>query len=214
MFLGVVPTDCIRQIFKVMDFTNVADVHLCCSGTFRLERAFAQIHPHIRVHSNDVSLFSCVIGGLATGAPVDFTFTGDLEWINARIGTDPNRRAAAVMVAFEMARYSRRNNTFNRHHFDFYQTNFMHYVDRTVPKVENILEALNVTSFFGGDWLDHARAGIERDATTLAFPPFAKGGYEAQFKFLAENVAWNEPSYGMWDVGSERSAGMHPQAGR
>lgn len=199
MFLGVVPADCIKQIFKVMDFSGVRDVHLCCSGTFRLERAFAQLHPEIRVHSNDVSLFSCVIGGLATEAPVDFRFVGELEWVEGELSANPIERAAAVMVAFEMARYASRSNIFTQRHFDYYAKHFLAHTSQMVPKVEALLAALNVSTFFGGDWLEHAKAGIEKDATTLAFPPFTKGGYEIQFKFLNENVQWDEPAYGLWD---------------
>ncbi|WP_371931006.1 hypothetical protein [Roseovarius sp. MMSF_3281] len=200
MFLGVVPTECIQQIFKVIDFTKERDVHICCSGTFRLERALQALAPQVKVHSNDVSLFSCVMGGLATGAPIEFTFTGELAGKEKLLEkADPVTRAAAVMVAFEMARYARRNNAYNVKHFDYYDRNFLHYVDRTVPKITRTLEAMEVNSFFPGDWLKHAHSAIERDAMILAFPPFAKGGYEAQFKFLNENVEWDEPAYGLWD---------------
>lgn len=200
MFLGVVPTECIQQIFKVIDFTKEREVHVCCSGTFRLERALTELAPHVRIHSNDVSLFSCVMGGLATGAPIEFTFTGELAPKEALLKDgDPIRRAAAVMVAFEMARYARRNNAYNVKHFDYYDRNFEHYIERTVTKITRTLEAMRVSTFFAGDWLAHARAAIERDAMILAFPPFAKGGYEAQFKFLNDNVSWDEPDYGLWD---------------
>jgi len=200
MFLGVVPTECIQQIFKVIDFSKEKDVHLCCSGTFRLERALTHLVPDVRIHSNDVSLFSCVIGGLATNAPIEFKFTGELQRHEELLkDADPLQRAAAIMVAFEMARYARRNNDYNVKHFNYYDHNFMDYVERTVPKIERTLDAMKVTSFFPGDWLKHAHAAIDRDAMILAFPPFAKGGYEAQFKFLNENVSWNEPPYGLWD---------------
>jgi hypothetical protein len=200
MFLGVVPADCIRQIMKIVDFSQIEDVHVCCSGTFRLERAISQLHPQVRIHSNDVSLFSCSIGGLATGKPERFTFTDELAFIEEEFaGADDVTRAACVMVAFEMARYARRNNAFNVKHFDYYRTRFAAYVEPTAEKVRALLDAFQITSFYRGDWRDHARASVEMGSPILAFPPFTKGGYEIQFKFLNDNIAWDEPAYGLWD---------------
>ncbi len=202
MFLGVVPKECLQQIIKVMDVEAWTDVHVCCSGTFRMDRALVQANPALRVHSNDVSLFSCCMAGLAIGKPVTFKFKGELAFVEKLIkGGDAITRAGAVMVAFEMARYSRRNNEFNRRHFDYYQNRFVEYVDKVRPKIEATLAQMHLTSFFGGDWRDHAKAAIEMGSNIIAFPPFSKGGYEAQFRFIDENVKWNAPPYDLYDPG-------------
>lgn len=200
MFLGIVPTECLRQIIKVMDVDKWTDVHVCCSGTFRMDRALASVNPKLRVHSNDVSLFSCAIGGLATDKPVEFTFRDELAFVEKLYGdADPIHRLAAVMVGFEMARFARRNNEFNIRHFDYYQKRFEHYVDKAVEKVKANLDGMRIESFYGGDWVDHAKAGIEMGSYIVGFPPFAKGGYEAQFKFIDDNVSWNSPKYEIYD---------------
>lgn len=35
----------------------------------------------------------------------------------------------------------------------------------------------------------------------LPFPPFFKGDYEAQFKFVDDNLKWDNPSYDLYDPG-------------
>ena len=45
-----------------------AQVFVGCSGSFRFDHAVRDVHPTVAVHSNDVSLLSCSLGALATGA--------------------------------------------------------------------------------------------------------------------------------------------------
>lgn len=62
MFFGAVPLDTIEQVFKIMDIAEWEDCHVCCSGSFRLERALSNTFPDLRIHSNDVSVYSAVVG--------------------------------------------------------------------------------------------------------------------------------------------------------
>lgn len=200
MFLGVLPLKCISQIFKTYDFSGARSVHSCCSGTFRLERSLLKAFPAIPLHANDVSLFSCAIGGLAMDRPVAFTFTGELERIETEIaGASPVERVAAVLVAFELARYASRSNLFAQKHFDYYLGHFHQHLEAVAPKVKDMVAELPLTSFAPVDWLEHLRAGVEAGSTITGFPPFTKGGYETQFKFLNQNVAWEAPRYSVWN---------------
>jgi hypothetical protein len=65
MFYGAVPTECIEQVFRIIDFSAWQKAYVCCSGSFRIERALKAKFPHLQVISNDVSLYSSAVGYLA-----------------------------------------------------------------------------------------------------------------------------------------------------
>jgi DNA adenine methylase-like protein/GNAT domain-containint protein len=200
MFFGAVPTDCIQQVFKIMDIESWNDAYVCCSGSFRLERALSQVYPNLGIHSNDVSVYSAVIGGLATGQPVHVDFVEKLAFVQELVeGKSDIERAAAVLVACEMSRFARGKNEFNRRHFRHYCDHFVSFMESTAARVEKSLDTMRVSSYFGGDWRKHAHTAVDNGAGILAFPPFFKGDYEAQFKFVDDNLKWTPPAYDLYD---------------
>ncbi len=64
-----------------MPFTAWREVFVGCSGSFRFDRAVKDVHPSVRVHSNDLSLLSCSLGAAAIGTEFPITFTGRLAFI-------------------------------------------------------------------------------------------------------------------------------------
>lgn len=200
MFFGAVPTDCIQQVFKIMDIEDWTDCYVACSGSFRLERALSNVYDDLTIHSNDVSVYSAAVGGLATNKPIDVKFRGRLSFVNELIDLDdPIEAAAAVLVGCEMSRYARGNTEFNKRHFQHYVKHFKMFASTTRTRVEKVLESLRVEEYFGGDWRIHADNSIGERSGLLAFPPFFKGDYEAQFKFIDDNIEWDEPAYDLYD---------------
>ena len=65
----------VEQITRTVPFTEWREVFVGCSGSFRFDRAVRDVHPSVRVHSNDVSLLSCALGALAAGTTVNLSFT-------------------------------------------------------------------------------------------------------------------------------------------
>lgn len=200
MFFGAVPTECIQQVFKIMDIENWSDCYVCCSGSFRLERALSQSYDSLKIHSNDVSVYSAAIGALATGKPIDVSFRNTLEFVNDLIAnSDDMDRVSAVLVGCEMSRYARGKTRYNTQHFAYYRDNFRHYIDRTRARLEKSLDTMRIEDYFGGDWRIHANNSIKPGSGVLAFPPFFKGDYEAQFKFIEDNISWQPPKYDLYD---------------
>ncbi|MFT6075148.1 MAG: hypothetical protein ACJAZ1_002073 [Yoonia sp.] len=200
MFFGAVPADCIAQVFKIMDIENWTDAHVCCSGTFRIERALSATYPNLRIHSNDVSPFSEAIGRVSEGKPFNMRFREDLEPLNKFLdgGTDLDR-AAAVMIACELARHCVRKTRYDIQHFNYWFDGFEHHLPVVKEKLEERCSIANVTSYFSGDWITHALDGVTRGSGILAFPPFFMGDYEKQFEFVNKTVEWDEPEYPMYD---------------
>ena len=197
MFVGSVPRPVVDQILRTVDFESWGTVFVCCSGSFRVDRAIKERHPKARIHSNDVSLLSCGLGALATGRTFPLTFRGRLDFVEAEVGSF-TERVAAVLVALEMAQY-KAGNAHATVHFRHYRDNFGRYLGSAVAKLAAFLDGLEIESFTPGDFRDHAKRAVETGGGIAAFPPTYKGGYERLYRFVDDNVDWAAPAYRVWD---------------
>ena len=197
MFTGAVPRAVVEQILRTVDFGAWGDVYVCCSGSFRVDRAIKERDPSARIHSNDVSLLSCGLGALATGRTFPLTFRGRLDFVEAEVGSFADR-VAAVLVALEMAQY-KADNAHAVAHFRHYRENFGRYLESAVAKLATFLDGLEIESFAPGDFRDHAGRASLAGGGIAAFPPTYKEGYERLYRFVDDNVDWAVPAYDVWD---------------
>jgi hypothetical protein len=199
VFTGAIPKPCIEQAFKIVPLSHGDTVFVCCSGSFRLEQAVMATGLGCPVHSNDVSLLSVMLGRHLTGAPVEFRFKGRLEPLEDALPDGGSvSRLGAIGVALELAKY-KGNSEHARAHFGHLMARADEYVTKARDKVAKYCERVRVTSFFAGDFRDHAERAIARGAVLFAWPPTYRGGYERLYKFLHDNVEWHEPSYRLFD---------------
>ncbi|MGU9981475.1 hypothetical protein ACJ4V0_15680 [Phreatobacter sp. HK31-P] len=199
-FQGAVPAGSLQQIARIIDFSAWPEVFVACSGTFRIERALLSKWPGLSIHSNDVSLLSCALAGLALGKPETFTFTGDLAFIEDMGLQRPVERVAALMVALDLGGYVMgKPNRYKESHAAHYRTHFASFVEKTAADLEIATQEMPLASFSPVDWLDHVDAAIARGAGIVTYPPTYKGGFEKQFVWIAANTGWEAPGYRVFD---------------
>ena len=197
MFTGAVPRAVVEQILRTVDFGAWGDVYVCCSGSFRVDRAIKERHPSARIHANDVSLLSCGLGALAKGQTFPLTFRGRLDFVEGEVSSFAER-VAAVLVALEMAQY-KAGNAHAVAHFRHYRDNFERYLASAAAKLAKFLDGLEIESFTPGDFRDQVKRAVEMGGGIAAFPPTYKGGYERLYRFVDDNVDWAAPAYRVWD---------------
>ena len=199
MFVGAVPLPAVEQITRTVPFAAWREVFVGCSGSFRFDRAVKDVHPAVKVHSNDVSLLSCALGALATGVEFPVSFTGRLAFIEEVVAGEPfAARVAAVEVALEMAKYKAAN-TYAETHFAHYQTRFADFLGAARARLTVFLDGLDIASFHAGDFREQAQRAAEAGGGVAAFPPTYKNGYERLYRFVDQNTAWAPPAYAVWD---------------
>jgi hypothetical protein len=204
MFIGAVPVEVAEQITRNVPMGDWKHLFLCCSGSFRMEQAFSQTFKALRIHSNDVSLYTTAVGNLILGRQIPFTFRDRMAFAEEALeGRSYHDRVAAIILAHEMSRYAA-SNPYMRKHFDHYRTNFGAMLDNASAKLAKLLPLIRIESYFGGDWRVHADAAITHFQETgeggiATFPPFFRGGYEKLYKFLDESVAWEPRPYDIYD---------------
>jgi hypothetical protein len=199
MFVGAVPKPAIEQITRSVPFDEWGEVFVGCSGSFRFDRAVKARHPTVKVHSNDVSLLSCSIGALATGAEFDIEFVGDLAFVQDVVGELPFlARVAAVEVVMEMAKY-RAPNIYAVTHYEHYRSRFRDFLAPAMARLESFLVGLDIDSFLPGDFRQQAQRAAAAGGGVATFSPTWKNGYERLYRFLDENTRWDRPAYDVWD---------------
>ena len=201
MFFGTVPTPCVEQILRVIPFDEWKGVHLCCSGTFKLEQAIHAKYPDVPIYSNDVSLWTNAIGSVLTQKPIKIIFRDKLQFIEDKLNNENLpyvQRVASVLVAQDMARYIR-NNAYSKKHWDYYVENFDHHRDKAAEKLQQLAEKNPIKGYFAGDWRDHVKEAAKKGMGIAAFPPFFYKNYETEYKFIHNNIDYDEPAYDLYN---------------
>lgn len=201
MFFGTVPNECIEQILRVVPFHEWNDCYTCCSGTFKIEQAIRSRNPELKIHANDVSLYSCALGRYLTNDPIRITFHSRLQFIEDYLGKDApfEMRVAAVLVAQERFVRYKGDNSYCRKVWDYSIELLPDLLAKAQAKLVERAAKTQLSSFFAGDWRTHIEHAAKKGAGVCAFPPFYKGGYESQYKFLEENTDWEKAPYDLYN---------------
>jgi hypothetical protein len=198
MFVGAVPMPVVNQLLRAVDCTSWPEIFVCCSGSFRVDRALKAKYGDKPVRSNDVSLISCAAGALLTGQSIEMKFTGRLAFMEDVGLVDFEARVAAAIVALRLGQFTG-SNAYARGHFDHCQRNFAEYLAKAREKVLLLRSGVVLDGFFAGDFRVHAQHAIEIGAGICGFMPTYKGGYERMYRFIDENTEWSRPSFATWD---------------
>lgn len=200
IFNGSIPPLCLAQIMRCVDFSQWPGVYVACSGMFTFERAIAQAYPRTRCVSNDVSLLSGAMAGLATGEALSFTFKGRFADLEEELqGAPYHVRVGALMTALLMARNHRHDNRRSRQHFQYYVDHILEYAEKSGAAAQAAMVEANLLLYKPRDLRVHIDEAIETGQGVIVSAPFERRWYEKWFQFLHDNVDWQPPSYDIWD---------------
>lgn len=198
MFVGAVPISVVNQLLRSVDCSTWREIFVCCSGSFRVDRALKAKYPDKVLRGNDVSLISCAVGALLTGRTIDVRFKGRLEFMEDFDLSDYTTRVAAVVVALGLSKFSA-NNDYAKGHFDHCRRNFAEVLGKAREKVLLLKSGPALDDFFAGDFRVHSKRALDTGAGIAGFMPTYKGGYERIYRFIHANVDWTPPPFETWD---------------
>lgn len=78
MFQGSLPGTVQQILGSIVKEWDVKDIYVVCSGNFTIERML-QGCTTARLHSNDVTVYSCLLGRYFSGQPLDVKIRADYE---------------------------------------------------------------------------------------------------------------------------------------
>lgn len=202
MFQGSIPADLRALYAELIRGWDAEDVWVGCSGNFTIERVCATLPKPPRTHGNDVGLYSCVLGAYFTGA--DFRlelaeqWKGDLAFMEPFMESVEDAAATVMLCSASpgpLTKLGSPNHYYERMRHGF-RAQWEQLHAKTVEKLRAGREATALTSFTSVDLVDQEQLV---DGPFVCFPPFDTGGYETQFKMLAEAFDWDEPEYEVFD---------------
>ena len=199
MFIGSLPKKVIQQAISHIDLNNWRGVHVCCSGSFKIEQAIRSVNTTIPIHSNDVSLISSIVGYAKTGYEIVFNFKNDLDYLNKYLSTDAETQLALIAYAMQLGKYKSDNQYCNARR-DFLEREIEAIIQSNKERAKKYLEQISISSFFCGDFIQHIEAAKDSGSGVMVFAPTYKGGYERLYKVINDNIDWaDEPSYEIYD---------------
>jgi hypothetical protein len=198
MFLGTVPQPVRSMIREIARSWGDVPVYVGCSGNFTIEHALSD--GKRKLHSNDVSLYTCAIGRMLTGQPVGLSIKPETHrWLENFIDS-PERAVATILLLLEYGHFSLKDGKFSRRVWQAVEARWQALHDETLEKVMEAKKGIQIASFTACDVVEFI-AGAPDDAAAMAFPPTYKGGYERQFKALDEIIGWEPAPYVVFDEG-------------
>jgi hypothetical protein len=174
MFQGVIPSPAASVIRDHVRGWGTPEVWVGCSGTFKIERALSGLG--LRLHSNDVTLYSAAVAHALMGRPftvgVRASLEADYGWLTQWMN-DPADTAATVMLASSLL--AGVGGPMEHHRVVASRRRaFRDQWDRLHPALAARLRAaapgVDVTDYRSGDVLDLVES-LPLDAAFVAFPP-------------------------------------------
>jgi len=184
------------QVFK----GNIVAVG--CSGNFTSERVLWECTgKDIRLFSNDVSLYSSIIGAHLAGRPFEIQVVEPgYAWLNAYFNEGGWTRIAALLVFYRALEFEPQKHAYSKRMWRQYQLEFPNLVEQTAKRLEAL--SLRVEGYHAGDIFEHFQqmeAKYGDQVIYTSYMPFFKGGYERLYRRLDQIFAWESPTYPLMD---------------
>ena len=199
MFRGTIPAAMRSIVAEAVNSWAVSDVFVGCSGNFTIERLIAGLKPDLRIHGNDVTLYSCSIDHYFAGnhfeLALNWEYADKFGWVEEFCDTSVGQ-LSCLMLGSTMMQSPKSDNVYYQRLRQGYRDQWAHLYKKTVEQFE--ASTLKLASFHSGDvveWVDQ----LPRDSAFVCFPPFYSGDYEAQFRHLDAVFEWDEPMYTQFD---------------
>ena len=107
MFHGSLPTSAQQILCQIVKQWEVNDIYVGCSGNFTIERCLKNI-TSARLHSNDVTIYSCLIGRYFTGKKLNATLKPEYDGVMKFVGKyldDGAGTMAVILILSKMGLY-------------------------------------------------------------------------------------------------------------
>ncbi len=195
MFHGTIPSGMQKIVKEVTDYWDCKDIHIGCSGNFTIERILDS--DKFRIHSNDVTVYSYVLGRLFERQPIKISLKeeyleSDLGFFSDYMET-PEDKAATVMLCTKILDgVGKDDNLYYKRINEANKAQWADMHEKTKSKFVN--GDFKIASYYNGDVIDWVQE-LDKESGFISFPPFYAGDYKNMFAKIEEVFNWDEPGY-------------------
>lgn len=199
MFHGSLPGTVQQILGSIVKSWGVSDIYVGCSGNYTIERMLRGC-TSAKLHSNDVTVYSCLLGRYFSGQPLDVkirdSYDGPMRFVEKYM-TDSAGTIAVMLLLSKMAIYfTSKPNPYYEKMIRAYIQQFGTLHAKTKAKIEKIEPF--IVSIYEGDVCKMVDE-VPSDAAFVCYPPFFSGDYEKMFKAIESIFDWTPPDYDMID---------------
>lgn len=151
---------------------------------------------HARLHSNDVTVYSCLLGRYFTGKKLDvklkLSYKGVMQFVEKYLDDGAGTFAVILILSKMGICLSSKPNPYYERMIKAYVDQFDNLWNQTKTKLEKIEPF--IASMYKGDvceWVD----GVPDDAGFMCYPPFFTGDYEKMFSVIDGMFEWSPPEF-------------------
>jgi len=199
MFHGSIPASVQQILGDIVKGWKVSDIYVGCSGNFTIERVLQGVTA-ASLHSNDVTIYSCLLGDYFSGQKINARFkesyTGPMRFVRDYMKDDASIIAVAMLLSKMAVYLGSKPNAYYDKMIEAYTAQWKELFDATDTKMRNIKPFLK--SFYAGDvikWVDD----VPPEQGFICYPPFYAGDYEKMFEVIESVIEWEPPKYDMVD---------------
>lgn len=202
IFHGSIPADMRSIVAEHVRAWDCEDVYVGCSGAFTVERVVNSLN-RFNLHGNDVTLYSCAIGGLSAGRPVFFRLRERWQeqygWLE-RYLDEPERALATLLLSDGlMAGLTARDYPHNQWFARQRRGHEQQWARMHAQMTDRIRERLLCLRSFGAADVVEWVKDVPNDQGVVCFPPFFAGDYTAMFALLDAVWEWPSPDFAEMD---------------
>ena len=202
MFFGVIQAEMRSILHEHVKGWDCAEIYVGCCGAFTIPDTIADLG--FKIHGNDVTLFSAMVGAYISGqpAPIDGHIAPEHQemygWLEDWVGDPESALATALLSTNLLAGIGKESNPHYGRLYEAYVKQWPVLHAKTVAKVEAYATRLETyTSEDVVTWVDK----IPKDGAFICYPPFfgAAKIYSGFYKKMHALFEWEEPPFTMLD---------------
>jgi hypothetical protein len=193
MFVGSINSKIRNLIFTEKKLFRERKICVGCSGNFTVEQILQGLG--CRIWSNDVALYSSLIGNQLAGKPMRLEIADpSYAWLAPYVEPGGVSRMAAVFLLFEMLKQEKGNNLQQIRLHRHYREHFGEFHNASYLRISRTLEAIRIDDYTTIDAHDLYR-DLPEEWIRVAFLPTYVGGYEKLYQRLDKIFSWDAPVY-------------------
>ncbi|MEW6555098.1 MAG: hypothetical protein AB1384_12525 [Actinomycetota bacterium] len=201
MFRGSIPAPLRSMTQEIVKGWDCSDVWVGCSGNFTVERVLWPLD-RFRLHGNDVTIYSCVIGEWLASMGVDLRLRPEVMdsygWLELYLDGE-EESIATLLLATRLPVNREGDNAYYKRIYEGHKRQWDSLHTKTLDRVRAF--SMRLSSFYSGDVREYVKQ-VPTDQGLIAFPPFVKGDYERMFRGLEALFEWEPPDFS--DVAEHR----------